>query len=82
MTKIYVRLHVYDYDLDSRHRVIKHICKDEQQAKHLVQRLESLNPGAFGPNDRTGGWLQRNHGIYGFITKVEGIFEETTRRIA
>lgn len=77
--RIYILLQVYNYDCSSRYMRIKHICRDEQQAHHIVNRLETLEPGPYG---RTHGWLDRNHSVYGFIDKIEGIFEETTRRVA
>lgn len=86
MTRIYIALTVYNYDRSPRHQRIEHVCQDVEQAKHLLHRLETLNTvngvPVYGHTGRTGGWLERNHNIYGFIDSIEGIFEETTRRIA
>jgi len=78
---IYIGLNVYNYDCSPRGQYIKHTCKSEEEAKHLVTRLNTLL-GMYIGGGRTGGWLQRNHGVYGFIESIEGIFEQTTRRIA
>ena len=53
----------------------------DAEAKHLRDRLSTLK-GIYVGGGRTGGWLERNHGIYGFIDEIGGIYEETTRRVA
>lgn len=79
--KVYIALTVYNYDASPRHQYIKHTCKSIEHAKHVVHRLETLK-GIYIGGGRTGGWLDRHHGIYGFVDSIDGIFEQTTRRIA
>ena len=62
--RVYISLAVYDYYNSSRHRRIQHTCSSLEQAKHLVHRLETLMDG------HTGRWLDRNHGVYGFIERI------------
>ena len=80
-TKIYLRLEIYDYDYSERQRIIKHYCKTVGLAKALKSRLEKLITTNRNTN-RSGVWLDRNYEIYGFISKVEGIFEETTVEVS
>ncbi len=83
MTKrVYVKLWVYNYDCSPRAHWFEHDCKSVEQAQHLVKRLRSLQ-GVLYSDNRTGGWLMRNHNIDGFVEHggIEGIFEEITRRI-
>ena len=86
MTRVYIALTVYNYDASPRYQRIKHVCSNVEQAKHLVHRLETLNTDnghpCYGHMGRTGGWLDRHTGIYGFVDSIEGIFEETTRKVA
>ena len=78
MTKTYIVLHVYDYDLDGRHRTVRHECRDLAHAEHLRKRLWKLTA-----HGRTAGWLERNHHIYGQVLDTgDGVYEETTRRVA
>lgn len=63
-----------------RHRWVKHFCDTEDQARKLVDRLTTLK-GIYITGGRTGGWLDRNHSIYGFIDKIEGIFTETIEKV-
>lgn len=81
MNRVYIKLLVYNYDASPRHQTIEHNCKSVEHAKRLQSRLESLMGIRYSDN-RTGGWLERNHSIYGFIEHIEGIYEETTRRLA
>jgi hypothetical protein len=79
--KIYILLNVYDYDYSNRYRMIKHFCNTEIQARKLYYRLSELNGINVPSEGRTGRWLGRNHGISGFIFKIEGIFKETTEML-
>jgi len=81
MHKIYLRLLIYNYDASPRHQEIRHECESVEQAEHLRKRLQTLI-GRNVTENRTGRWLDQHHGIYGFIEEIEGIYEETTRRIA
>ena len=63
-----------------RNRWVKHYCDTEEQARKLVDRLTTLK-GIYITGERTAGWLDRNHGIYGFIDKIEGIFTETIEKV-
>ncbi len=87
MARIYVKLWVYDYgcspwvydyDCSPRSHWVQHDCKSVQHARLLLKRLRSLQ-GIQESVNRTGRWLMRNHGIYGFIAPVGilGIYEET-----
>ena len=80
--RIYIKLWVYNYDRSPRAHWVQHNCKSVEQAQHLVKRLRSLQ-GILYSDNRTGGWLERNHHIYGFIEHggIEGIYEEETRKI-
>jgi len=80
--RIYIKLWVYNYDRSPRTHCIEHECKSVEHAKHLVARLQSLF-GLLYSDNRTGGWLERNHNIYGFIEHggIMGIYEETTEKI-
>jgi len=83
MTKrIYIKLWVYNYDRSPRTHWVQHNCKSMAQAQHLVKRLQSLF-GVLYSDNRTGGWLMRNHNIDGFIEHggIDGIYEETTEKI-
>jgi hypothetical protein len=79
-TRVYISLIVYDYDRSSRYRRIQHTCKDADSAFKLVGRLRALM-GTQVCGGRSGGWLDRTYGIYGFIDKIEGVFEEVTRSL-
>lgn len=37
--------------------------------------------GPYIGGGRTGTWLYRHHGIYGFIDSIDGIYKEATERI-
>jgi hypothetical protein len=84
-TVIYISLIVYNYGRSPRHHRIKHICQNVEHARHLMKRLQTLNTDnglpCRGESGHTGRWLERNHGIYGFVDTIEGIFEETTRKV-
>jgi hypothetical protein len=80
--RVYIKLRVYDYDRSPRARWIEHDCKSVEHAKHLAKRLQSLQ-GVLYSDNRTGGWLMRNHNIDGFVEHggIGGIYEETTEKI-
>jgi hypothetical protein len=80
--RVYIKLWVYNYDRSPRAHWLQHNCKSIEHAQHLVKRLHSLQ-GLLYSDNRTGGWLMRNHNIDGFIEHggIDGIYEETTEKI-
>jgi hypothetical protein len=82
VTRIYLLIEVYNYDRSPRVHTIEHVVATVEEARHLRDRLDTLMPWQLGlSGNRTGRWLDRNHRIYGFIERVVGIFEETTKEV-
>jgi len=80
MTKYYIRLLVYNYDASPRWQRVSHFCESQERASHTAWRLQKLI-GLRSSDNRTGKWLDRNHGIYGFVERIEGIYQETTTKL-
>jgi hypothetical protein len=80
VTRIYLKLGVYNYDASPRHEIMKHFVNTVEEAQRLKNRLYLLWSYDAGKN-RTGKWLERQIGIYGFVEDIIGIFEETTKEV-
>ncbi len=78
--RIYLRLLVYNYDTSPRGQWIEHTCHSVEHAKLVRDRLHKLMGVRYDQN-HTDRWLDRNHHIYGIVEHVEGVYEETTRKI-
>jgi hypothetical protein len=78
--KIFVMLLVYDYDAYPRSRFIEHEVKSVERAKVLKARLTTLI-GGDPVSGRTARWLDRHHGVSGFVQRVHGIYEKTVTRL-
>lgn len=80
--KFYIKLTVYNYDASPRMQTVRHDVKDVATAKRTADRLNRLIKGHVTTHENTTvNWLERNHRIYGFVERVDGIFREVTTRI-
>lgn len=85
-TACYIRLRVYNWDASSRVQIVTHYIKPSAapsasaRARHIATRLAKIVKSNQNIG-RASKWLQRNHGIYGFIEAVEGVFVQSTERV-
>ena len=76
--RFYLLLRVYNYDASPRYQSVQHNVKSAESGKKLAARLRLFTPEKTCPTSR---WLERNHGVYGFIEQITGVFEETTVKV-
>ncbi len=74
--RVYIKLTVYNYDASPRYQMVEHNCKSVADAKRTADRLRRLAKNTDGQS-----FCERNFRIYGFVERVEGIFQEVTTRI-
>lgn len=81
MTKYYISLLVYNYDASPRGQRKRKYFTSQEDARRTAWRLQRLI-GFRSSDNRTGAWLERNFGIYGFVESIEGIYREETTQLA
>jgi hypothetical protein len=78
--QILVMLLIYDYDAYPRSRFIEHEVKSFEDATVLKARLTKL-AGDIPAKGRTARWLDRHHGVSGFVQRVDWIYERKLTRL-
>jgi hypothetical protein len=81
MTRYYIQLQVYNYDAYPRQQTVRHYVESPSHAEQIAARLRKLVGRNIAEN-RTRRWVGNHLHIDGFIEAIDGIYEETTRRIA
>lgn len=84
MTSYFLRIIYYQYNTGSMYvigpnngfRTLDIPCESLEAAERLRERLNRM------PSHGTPGWLDKHYGIDGYVHRIDGIFKQTTERIA